>query len=160
MVFWFVLRPTSPITVISHSSLYIPGFGCSQQRLKNSTPGAQYMALYVRERFLLHEAEQVGVFLPRMLCKKKEKSSMAGASLWRILYHRMWGQLSTTCSNLLKQPNRELVVAVDHNQPRTMASDTVDPIESVNVLRVVFISLISTESTSTCLDVLYIILFD
>ena len=25
-----------------------------------------------------------------------------GASQWRIYYHTMWGQLSTTCSNLLK----------------------------------------------------------
>ena len=38
----------------------------------------------------------------------------------------MWGQLSTTCSNLLKQPNGELLVAVNHNWLRTMASETVD----------------------------------
>ena len=31
------------------SELRIPGFGCPQQRLRNSTPGAQGMALYVRE---------------------------------------------------------------------------------------------------------------
>ena len=41
----------------------------------------------------------------------------------------MWGQLSTTCSNVLKQPNGELLVAVNHNQLRTMASKTVDPID-------------------------------
>ena len=41
----------------------------------------------------------------------------------------MWGQLSTTCSNVLKQPNGELQVAVNHNQLRTMASKTVDPID-------------------------------
>ena len=41
----------------------------------------------------------------------------------------MWGQLSTTCSIMLKQPNTELLVAVDHNQLRTMASETVDPID-------------------------------
>ena len=41
---------------------------------------------------------------------------------------RMWGKLSTTCSNLLKYPNGELEVAVDHNQLRTMASETVDRI--------------------------------
>ena len=34
---------------------------------------------------------------------------------------------STTCSNLLIQP--ELLVAVDHNQLRRMASETVDPID-------------------------------
>ena len=50
-----------------------------------------------------------------------------GASQWRIYNHRMWGQLSTTCSNVLKQPNGELLVAVNHNQLRTMASETVDP---------------------------------
>ena len=50
-----------------------------------------------------------------------------GASHWRIYYHRIWVQLSTTCSNVLKQPNGELLVAVDHNQLRTMASETVDP---------------------------------
>ena len=40
----------------------------------------------------------------------------------------MWGQLSTTCSNVLKQPNGELLVAVNHNRLRTMASKTEDPI--------------------------------
>ena len=39
------------------------------------------------------------------------------------------GQLSTTCSNVLKQPNGELLVAVDHNQLQIMASETVDPID-------------------------------
>ena len=38
------------------------------------------------------------------------------------------GSLSTTRSNLLKLPNVELLVAVDHNQLRTLASETVDPI--------------------------------
>ena len=37
--------------------------------------------------------------------------------------------VSTTCSNLQKQPNGELLVAVDHNQLWTMASETVDPID-------------------------------
>ena len=41
----------------------------------------------------------------------------------------MWGQLSTTCSNVLEQPNGELPVAVNHNQLRIMASETVDPID-------------------------------
>ena len=41
----------------------------------------------------------------------------------------MWGQLSTTYSNLLKSPNGEFLVAVDHNQLRTMASETVSPID-------------------------------
>ena len=41
----------------------------------------------------------------------------------------MWGLLSTTCSNVLKQPTWELLVAVNHNQRRTMASETVDPID-------------------------------
>ena len=31
--------------------------------------------------------------------------------------------------NVLKHPNGELLVAVNHNQLRTMASETVDPIE-------------------------------
>ena len=43
-------------------------------------------------------------------------------------YHRVWGQLSTTCS-ILKQPNGELLVAVNHIQLRTMASEMVDPID-------------------------------
>ena len=46
-----------------------------------------------------------------------------------ILYHRMLGKLLTTCSNQLKQPIGELLVAVDHNQLPTMASETVDPID-------------------------------
>ena len=41
----------------------------------------------------------------------------------------MWGQLSTTSSNVQKQPNGELLVAVNHNQLRAMASETVDPID-------------------------------
>ena len=41
----------------------------------------------------------------------------------------MWVQLSTTCSNVLKQPNGELLVAVNPNQLRTMALETVDPID-------------------------------
>ena len=31
--------------------------------------------------------------------------------------------------NLMKQPNGEFLVAVDHNQQRSMASEIVDPIE-------------------------------
>ena len=46
-----------------------------------------------------------------------------------IYYHRMWGQLSTTCSNLLKWPNGALLVAVDHKQLQTMASEMKDPID-------------------------------
>ena len=52
-----------------------------------------------------------------------------GAFQFRIYYHIMWGQLSTTCTNLLKQPNGELLVVVDHNQLRTMATEKVDPID-------------------------------
>ena len=33
------------------SELRIPAFGCPQQRLRNYSPRAQGMALYVRERF-------------------------------------------------------------------------------------------------------------
>ena len=63
------------------------------------------------------------------LIKKSKSLLWPGASQWRIYYHRMWGQLSTTCSNVLKQFNGKLLVAVDHNQLRTMASETVDPID-------------------------------
>ena len=62
--------------------------------------------------------------------ERKGKSLLwPGASQWRIYYHRMWGQLSTTCSNVPKQPNGELLVAVNHNQLRTKPSKTVDPID-------------------------------
>ena len=54
---------------------------------------------------------------------------MARSLQWRIYYHRMWGQISNTCSNLLKQPNRELLDAVNHKQLQTMASETLDPID-------------------------------
>ena len=36
--------------------------------------------------------------------------------------------VETTCNNVLKQPNGELV-AVNHNQLQTMASETIDPID-------------------------------
>ena len=51
MMFWFVLSLKSLIAAIYQLELRIPGFGCSQQRLRNSTPGAQGMARYVREGF-------------------------------------------------------------------------------------------------------------
>ena len=44
-----------------------------------------------------------------------------------LYYHRMLGQLSTTCWNLLKQPKWELLVAIDHIRRRRMASETVYP---------------------------------
>ena len=61
--------------------------------------------------------------------KVKIKSFMARSLTVKIYYHRIWVQLSTTCINVLKQPNGELLVAVNHNQLRTMASETVDPID-------------------------------
>ena len=59
----------------------------------------------------------------------KKKSSTARSLPVENYYHRMWGQLSTTCSNVLKQPNGELLVAVNHNQLRSMASETVDRVD-------------------------------
>ena len=68
-----------------------------------------------------------------LACNKVKKGKVfyghTGASQWRIYNHRMWGKLSTTCSNVLKQPNWELLVAVNHNQLRTMASETADLID-------------------------------
>ena len=61
----------------------------------------------------------------RRMASEGKKSSMAR----RIYYHRMWGQLPTTRSNVLKQPIGKLLVAVNHKQLRTMASETVDPID-------------------------------
>ena len=43
-------------------------------------------------------------------------------------FTEMLVQLSTTFSNVLKQPNGELLVEVSHNQLRTMALETVDQI--------------------------------
>ena len=56
---------------------------------------------------------------------KKVRSSMARS----LPVENLWGQLSTTCSNVLKRPNGELLVAVNHNQLRTMVSETVDLID-------------------------------
>ena len=39
------------------------------------------------------------------------------------------GSIINYCSNVLKQPNGELLVAVNHNKLWTMASKTVDPID-------------------------------
>ena len=47
MMFCFVLSLKSDCLHLSE--LCVPGFGCPRQRLWNSTPGAQGMALYVRE---------------------------------------------------------------------------------------------------------------
>ena len=75
----------------------------------------------------LKEGESRGilVFICKSLSWIKVSLLWPGACQWRIYYHRICGQLSTTCSNLLKYPNGELLVAVDHNQLRTMASETV-----------------------------------
>ena len=61
-----------------------------------------------------------------IICKKVKSSMARSRSQCIIYYHRMWGQLSTTCSNLPKKPNVILLVAVDNNQLRTMASETFD----------------------------------
>ena len=68
-------------------------------------------------------------WVPHLLfVKVKVKSSMARSLPVENLLPQNVGQLSTTFSNVLKQPNGELLVAVNHNQLRTMASETVDPI--------------------------------
>ena len=59
---------------------------------------------------------------------KNVKSSMARRLPVENLLPKNVGQLTTTC-NVLKQPNGKLIVAVNHNQLRTMASETVDPID-------------------------------
>ena len=59
----------------------------------------------------------------------KVKSSMARSLPVENLLPQNVGQLSTTCRNVLKRPNGELLVAGNHNQLRTMASETVDPID-------------------------------
>ena len=47
----------------------------------------------------------------------------------RIYYHCLWGQSLNTCSNATEIANEQLLVAVDHNQIRILASATVDPID-------------------------------
>ena len=47
-----------------------------------------------------------------------------------LLYHCSYGQLPITCSEDTEVPNGQLPVAVDHSQLRTMASETVNSINS------------------------------
>ena len=65
--------------------------------------------------------------------KKRVKSSMARSlpveNLLPPTINWQYCQLSTTCSNILQYHNGERLVAVDHNQLRTMTSETVDPID-------------------------------
>ena len=56
-------------------------------------------------------------------------SSMARSLTVENILPQNVGSITNHCSNLLKQQNGELQVAVDHNQLRTMASETVDPID-------------------------------
>ena len=51
MVFWFLRSLKCLIAAVSQSSTSLHGFGCSQQMLRNSTPGAQGMALCARKGF-------------------------------------------------------------------------------------------------------------
>ena len=60
---------------------------------------------------------------------KKVKSSMAKSLPVENLLPQNVGSIINYLQLLLKQPNGELLVAVNHNQVRTMASETVDPID-------------------------------
>ena len=51
MMFWFVLSLKLVSDRRDLSELCFPAFGCSKQRLRNSTLGARGTALYVREGF-------------------------------------------------------------------------------------------------------------
>ena len=61
--------------------------------------------------------------------KVKVKSSISSSLPVENLLPQNMGSIVNYCSNVLKQPNGELLVAVNHNQLRTMASETVDPID-------------------------------
>ena len=54
-----------------------------------------------------------------------------GASQWRIYYHRMWGQLSTTCSNVLIEAAQLGTPSFSQPQPATDngVRETVDRID-------------------------------
>ena len=92
-----------------------------------------YLICYACLRLLFLDVEtNPGPWRPvPAVCRILSKVSLLwpGSSQWRIYYHRMWGQLSITCNNRLKWPKGELLVAVDHNHLRTMASETADPID-------------------------------
>ena len=53
----------------------------------------------------------------------------ARASKRRMDCHCSWGKLSISCSNATEVAHGQLPVAVHHFQLRTMASETVDPID-------------------------------
>ena len=89
-------------------------------------------------RFQIHPQNQrthwkpvqfINLLFQCLLSILKVKSSMAKSFPVENLLPQNVGSTSTTCSNLLMQPNRGLLVAVNHNQQRTMASETVDPID-------------------------------
>ena len=83
--------------------------------------------------YMLHvivEVDNVGHCLNMLVMfYQLVKLSMAKSLPVENLLPQKWGQLSTTFSNALKQPTGELLVAVNHNQLRTMAPETVDPID-------------------------------
>ena len=128
-----------------HQRLLIQSTGRTPHPTQGSTPWAPRIAecnggcksqdllhLVSRERGTFGMPDQRTACAPLRVYRvkvKKVKSSWPGASQWRIYYHRMWGHFSTTSSNLLKQSNAELLVAVNHDQLRTMPSETVDPID-------------------------------
>ena len=63
-----------------------------------------------------------------IVSKKKVKSSMARSLPVENLLPQNVGSIINNLQ-YLKQPNGELLVTVNHNQLRTMASETVDPID-------------------------------
>ena len=66
VMFWFGLSLKSLIAAISPSSVSL-ALVAPNNRLRNFTPGAQGMALYVREGFRFFR-QSIGLFLPRVLC--------------------------------------------------------------------------------------------
>ena len=56
-------------------------------------------------------------------------STIARSPQRRTYYQYLWGQLSTTCSNVTVQPHEQRLVAADGSQLRTMLSETADPID-------------------------------
>ena len=56
----------------------------------------------------VHNSQSFNVHNSQSFYLQKSKKGLLwpGASQWRIYYHRMWGQLSTTCSNVLNRSMR------------------------------------------------------
>ena len=74
----------------------------NNRKMTNHPPSTGYLPIYEPETSTIKDTF-LGLF-KYLKPIKKVSLLWPGPSQWRIYYHRMWDQLSTTCSNYYSSP--------------------------------------------------------